>query len=360
MRAITLQLLVLGIAACGAPQQQFKVEPSAATRPEWIAKLPQKAGYAFVVGVSTRAKTLEEGKERANQSATVQVSHIVGTKIRSEAESRSSTDAAEYAREQIEAQTAAFIKSLQIVDEYSEKTTKMVGSYHEQAYDVWALGRFPLDAADEERKRQASEQVEMTRDALKRYQDAGGEQKAGRQREAWILLTQAKKILTKVPPLTEVHASGFDTAADLVRAIDKVYRGLDELARSLRLETRGGDAGGKSAASGLKAALAKDLGKRGLVLRSSGDARFVISVELTSEFPSQLVMGQKVAHLTYTANVRDAWSGADLAGSNGDAKGFGKGRDAAIAEASDEAAKKVAAEIAKSLTATLAKETEGA
>ncbi len=358
MRRALRSSLLLALAACGGAQQQIKIEPSSPTRPAWISKLPDKAGFAFVVGAATRTKTLEDGKARANQSATVQISNIVGTQIRSEAESRSSTDAPEYAKEQVEAQTAAFVKSLQLVDEYSEKTTKMVGSYYEESYDTWVLGRFPLNAADEERKRQAAEQAEMTRDALKRFEDASGENNSGHRREAWILLAQAKKTLAKVPPLTEVHSGGFDTAADLVRAIDKVNRGLDELARSLRLDTQGGDEGGKSAASGLKASLAKGFGKRGLNLRTSGDARFVITVELTSEFPAQMVMGQKVAHLTYTANVRDSWSGADLAGSNGDAKGFGKGRDAAIAEAVGEVAKKVADEVAKSLLATLARELE--
>lgn len=341
------------LCSCGGPEQQIKVEPSQPTRPGWITSLPKKPGHMSVVGVKTRAKSLEEGKAGAHENATVQVSQFVGTQIKSEAESRMSTAGENFASEAVAAQTAAFIKALQQEDEYYEKTTKIIGSYYEESYDCWMLASFPLNAADDERKRQGAEQAEMTRDAHKRYQDAKSEKAGGNKREAWVLLARARAILKSVPKLTEIHEGGFDTASDLLRSVEKDLRALDELAHGVRVELSPGDPDARKVAPGLTSHLSQALGKTSLILRTDGDARFVLTVSYTTKVPSEKTMGQTVGYMTYSGNVRDTWSGASLSGTSDEVKGFGKSREAALNEAAEEAATKIAKAIAKQLNQAL-------
>ncbi len=353
MRFVLVIAAAALLVSCSSPKQQIKVEPSKPTKPEWITKLPKRAGYMYVVGVKSRAKSLEEGKAGAHENATVQVSQFVGTQIQSESESRMSTDGENFASDAVAAQTAAFIKALQQEDEYYEKTTKMIGSYYEEGYDVWMLASFPLNAADDERKRQAMEQAEMTRDAFKRYQDALAEKGGGNQREAWLLIAKARQILKSVPKLTEIHEGKFDTAADLLRAVEKDLRSLDELAHGVRVDFAPGDGGAKKVKSSFTSHLSSALSKTSLILRTDGDARFVLKLDYTTKRGSGKVMGQNVGHLAYSGNVKDTWSGASLSGTSGEVKGFGKSFDGAFGEAASEAAEKIAKTIAKQLNEAL-------
>ena len=166
-----------------------------------------------------------------------------------------------------------------------------------------------------------------------------------------------RAILAGVPPLTKLGQRGFDTAADLTRAVDKLWRPIDEQARSLRVEHAAGDASAKKAAAALTTNLAGALKTTSLILRADAQARFVLTLNLTSKLADERVMGQQVVYLTYTGTVQDTWSQSEVSGATGDTKGFGKTPEAALAEAAAEAAKKIAATIAASITDTVRKET---
>lgn len=352
----TAWLWVVLLTACGGPQQQITREPSKPAQPQWVTSLPKESGYVYVVGVRSRAKSLEEGKQGAHENATVQVSNVVGTQIRSQAESRMSTEGDDYSREDVAAQTQAFIESLLTVDEYWEKTTKMVGSYYEESFDVWVLAKFPLNAADKERKRQAAEQAEQGRDAFKRFMGAGEELNEGNERQAWILLTQARRLLGGIPGTTEIHQGEHDTAADLQRAVDRALRALDEKARGVRVVLEAKDPQAQEAAAPLTTQLSQAISGTKLILRTDGDARFVLTVSYEVNTPHKKVMGQRVGYLTFAGNLTDTWSGAALSADSGEVKGFGKTPAAALAEAALEAAKKLGPSAASAVAQVLEKD----
>lgn len=345
--------LALGVAACGGPAQLITKEHSNPTRPAWLTTPPRQPGQVYVVGVSSRVKTLAEGKHAAHQNATVQVAAIVGTKIRSESESRLSTEERAFAKDSVKAQAVVYVKNLVVQDEYWEKTTRTLGSYFEEVYDVWILARFPLKAADEERKRQAAEHSELTRDALKRYSAALSALKRDNPRQARVALMQARETLRNVPPLTELHEGKLDTAQDLLREVDRQLLSVDELARGVRVSFAPGDRPSKKATAGFTSHLTEALRQTDLIVRTRGKARFVLELSYSSKLPKRRVMGQQVGYLTYAGNVSDTWSGATLPGTSGEVKGFGKSPEAALNDAAQEASKKIAKGIAQRLKEVL-------
>ncbi|MCK5689426.1 hypothetical protein KAI87_09160, partial [Myxococcota bacterium] len=338
--------------------QSITKEPSADKKPAWINTLPSKSGYVFVVGISTRAKTLEEGKEKSGASAAAQVSSYVGAHIKSEFQMTSSTETGDTAKEEIEAATAAYVQSLQLLDTYHVKTTKIIGSFYEESYDVWVLERFPLSAAKAERERQAAEARQMAADGLQLLKTGRADLKAKELRDGWIALGQAKDLMSKLSGTTKVDADGYKNVAEVLRDIKKAFRKIDEQARGIQLNVYEQDGAAKNIATTLQTQLSQGFGKSDLILRKDSKARFQMRLDVSTKIGKRKTFGKTVGFITYTVNVTDRWSGASYPGTSGETKGFGSSKPAALNEAAKEAADKIVPALVKQLGEAMKKDLE--
>ena len=332
-------------------------ESSKPNPPAWLTQLPKRAGYAYAVGIKSGAKSLEEAKEGAHQNAAVQMSNVVGTKIQSAAESRQDTEGTNFASEEVRAQTAGLMRDLEMMDEYYEKSTKIVGSYFNESYTLWVLTRFPLHTVEQERKRQAAEEAEGVYDSFKRYQNAQEELKAGNEQEAWALLLEITKQLRSVDKLTPLDRGGYDTASDLLRDADKDLRHLDTKSRSVTMRLDASDRLGQGIESNFQSELADGLSSQGMRLSTSAPARFTLTIRYSTTVSNRKLYGKTVVYMSYAATTLDNWSGTMLPATRGEVKGFGKGKKAAAGAASKEAIDFITKSVIKHIQVALRKET---
>lgn len=341
--------------ACAGTKQQIKTEASAPQKPVWIGQLPAKPGLIHVVGVKTRAKTLEEGKQGASSNAAAQISNAIITKIESDFQSYSSTEfEADKAEEKTQSQTAAFIQELKIVDEYYEKTTRVAGSFYEESFDVYLLGQFPEEAAERERLRIADEHKAKAKDALNRATQAQSQVAAKKFQAALSTFRQSRNILRAIPANIELGGA-YAQSSDLMRDVEQKLEELEQAAFGLKIDFEAADALAKQLIDPFASQLAGGLAKTPLKIKQEG-ARFVLKLRVQTNATGRQVMGQQVAQVVYSATVKDQWTGLQPAGSTEEMQGFGKSVDAALNDATQRAAEKVAEVIGKTLTDVLKEE----
>ncbi len=339
---------------CGGPKQLIKKEGSRPTAPDWLNRVPQSKEYLYFVGISSRAASLKEGKEQARADATKQAANYIGVKLESKFQMQASTER-ESTRvdEKIKAQTAAYIASLETVDEYSMKTTRQAGNLYEEHYDLYLLCRFPKKAEQVERARQKRIAQEKVSIALALYQDAKRDLENQKLAHSLYKLRQAEKELRGVSDFISINNTKLKTNQELKTAVNLTLAELENKSRSLYADIKiAGEREHENCAL-FVGSFSKEVSKYRLNISEKDNvSRFGLSVNINHRKGGR-VFRQQCVYAVYNFEIKDMWANKTIAGDSGEAKGFAPTTDAAAQNAVTEAAsiigKKVGFQIEKYL-----------
>lgn len=344
----------LVFAACASDKPAVKTA-SAAKPPAWLTKVTSNSDMLYFVGSKEGAGSLDEGRAAALDAARAQAAQYVGVKIAaSHVDVESTTVADNMARDQVQSQAQALVRSAELADTYSEKISREVGSGVVERYDVWVLVRLPRAEVDKERARQAEEKRQVALASLTRFREGQALEKAGE-------LLQALRRYHDVIQVTKELGTDVPTGDDDIKNAAALRQRAGYAAQGLQAKVRRTIVVAPDWVAG---ALTKALSAKGFTSRvnllddeqsalkaARQDGTPWVIVVRASATPGGNVFSQVAASASLDVRALDAKSGAVVASSLKRAKGVGKTPDAAKEAAANEAGEGAGAELAAALVA---------
>jgi len=318
--------------------------------------LPMDEQWIYAVGTASGADSIQAGREAARNSAAAQLAAYVGMDIESGFDISTRHDDRLGTNTTVSAlsssRTAARLLDVDIVDEYSVRTTRVAGHLHEERFDVNLLCRYRKSNAAEERLRKDTENQRLAASALGLFIEATQNSVNEPGQIVMAKLADARGMLDKVPdstPLPDNSDSwpGGD-AASLKREVSLELERIRALCRSVEF-SRGRNPFDSDQESIFQRELGKTLVSSGL--GTGADSRYDLIVDIGDLIPGGIVFGKRAVSLSYSWEILDRWNGGRPVSSGaGVARGFGRDFDSAVDEVARITGSQTGQEVAASLS----------
>jgi len=338
-----LALLLSLAPACTGPQQTIKQEASRAEAPAWVEQTPASDEYHYLVGVASRAASLEDGQKQAFTHASAQAASLIGVLIQSELQVTTSTERlSPRAEETTAASASGFIAGLEVLDEYYTRTRRQAGGLYEESYDVYLLCRYSRENERRERDRQRQVARENAALALEHYRQARADIRGSRPGGSLYQLRIADRLLQPIQEVIPLEGGRIRNSHELKTEVELAMRRLNDRSRSLFLQVK---IQSPDRAAAFRGAFHQSIARQGLDLAGrKTDARFFVPVGVRLRRGGR-VMGQQAVFALYHFEVQDLWLKRILTGNSREVSGFGRdfsaGADQAVIEAGTAIAREV-------------------
>jgi hypothetical protein len=345
--------------ACGGERAAVKTT-SQPVPPSWLAKPPSSSEMLFFSGAKEGSDSLEDGKTAALEAARSQAAQFIGTEISASHTDVMSTElASDKATDVVKSRATAMVRSAEIADVYYEKISRPVGSGTVDRFDVWVLIRLPRAEIAKERARQEQEAKDGAAAALTRYREGLDQERAG---NVLAALVRYRDALAKVAGAGNSVPTGdaqIATVGKLRTLAQDAVSGAQARARRAVVVAPGWIAGAVTQALSAKGFTAQTQGagseNAAFEQAKAQGAPYVIVVH-ASTTPSGRVFAKVAAVAALDVRALDAQTGAVVASTQKQEKGFGNTPQAA----QDDAASKAGLTAGNDLAAALvARENEG-
>jgi hypothetical protein len=354
-----LLLLAAALVACAGEKPAVKTS-SQATPPSWLAKAPSSSDTLYFSGAKEGSSSLEDGKASALEAARSQAAQYIGVEISAEHSDVMSTEEADNkSKDTVKSRATAMVRSAELQDVYYEKISRPVGSGTVDRFDVWVLIKLPRAEIQKERERQAQVQQENASSALARYKDARQQEQGGAVLAALIRYRDAIGKLKGVGASVPTGDAQVGTAGKLLTVLQDSAARMQTRARRAIVVAPDWIAGALAealSAKGFSTQPQTSPNENAALQQARSQGMPYVIVVHASSTPGGKVFSQVAAQAALDVRALDAQTGAVVASTQKQEKGFGRTPQAA----QDDAASKAGLGAGNDLAAALvAKETSG-
>jgi hypothetical protein len=338
--------VVFAVIGCGY-QAQLLTETSAPAPPSWVKGPPADSrDLRYFVGIRTGASTREEGIDSAVKDASGQIAGFLKSRVRTEFE-ETTTQVEQNLKQQIFARSAVVVRGAKVVDWYHVKTSRIDREFRTERYDVYVLVAYPKEEIGREMERQADERRAVAGNALGWYRKGEREEEVKRYLEARESYLVAVKELTGLDEAVPVEG-GFVDSAGLLRAASDKSEEMTRRSRRLAIRCRilGNDDSHRLFVSGFSAALIS-----GKIEVNNDDPAYELTGEV-SVSEGNNIMGNYLAYVTGTLEVRRTVDGRIVTVIPLKVKGFHRKRDMAALNALQEGGGQAGEAVVKAIMAS--------
>jgi hypothetical protein len=347
-------LLAAAIVACAGEKAAVKTA-SQPNPPGWLAKAPSSSDTLFFSGAREGSSSLEEGKDSALEGARSQAAQYIGVEISAEHSDVMSTEEAENkAKDTVKSRATAMVRSAEVTDVYYEKISRPVGSGMVDRFDVWVLIKLPRAELQKERERQAQESHEGAASALSRYREGQMQEKGGASLAALVRYRDAIGKLKGIGGSVPTGDAQIASAGKLLTVLqDAAARAQGKVRRAIVVapDWIAGAVTQALSAKGFSAQTQSGPNENAALQQARAQGTPYVIVVHASTTPGGRVFSQVAAMAALDVRALDAQTGAVVASTQKQEKGFGRTQRAAQDDAASKAGLGAGNDLATALVA---------
>jgi hypothetical protein len=347
-------LLAAAIVACAGEKAAVKTA-SQPNPPGWLAKAPSSSDTLFFSGAREGSSSLEEGKDSALEGARSQAAQYIGVEISAEHSDVMSTEEAENkAKDTVKSRATAMVRSAEVTDVYYEKISRPVGSGMVDRFDVWVLIKLPRAELQKERERQAQESHEGAASALSRYREGQMQEKGGASLAALVRYRDAIGKLKGIGGSVPTGDAQIASAGKLLTVLqDAAARAQGKVRRAIVVapDWIAGAVTQALSAKGFSAQTQSGPNENAALQQARAQGTPYVIVVHASTTPGGMVFSQVAAMAALDVRALDAQTGAVVASTQKQEKGFGRTQRAAQDDAASKAGLGAGNDLATALVA---------
>jgi len=343
------------LCACAAEAPAVVKTASSPRPPGWMVKVPQEGDTLYFSGAREGAGSLEEGTDAAMQVARAHAAEYIGVDVSSEHQDVMSTDlGSDRVQDTVKGRATALVRGARMADVYYEKFSRKAGATVIDTFDVWVLIKLSRADLEAERVRQEDEQKQIALAALSRMREAQAQEQQGNVLAALVRYRDAEARTRSLPQQIALGDPQLRTSGQLRQAAEDAVAKAQAKARRAVLV----------APEWVMGALVQALSSKGFTAitepsgseqQALGTARaqgmpWVIVVKGNS-VPGGRVLSQVAATASLDVRALESQSGAVVASSVKQTKGFGRTPQAAQQAAANEAGIAAGTDLAAALVA---------
>ncbi len=339
-KLLTLIIVACITVSCATTQNnnnKITTEASKKTKPSWISTPPLDSSNVYAVGIAKDADSLEKARTAARNSALSQIAGYIGINIKSTLEINDSTEKDLSVASNIQSETENVeLEKVQFVDEYYEKTTRIIGGYYEENFDVYVLAKYSKASAETAKTKTDKKREADVMAALRIYKSSLDIKNITETGKIFDNLKKAEKALerNKNFPLND---QDFKTVPELQNAISNKIKNFTALSGLVTANFSGAPIPEKAEAYAYEVLSARNIN----VTTKDKIHRFETAIIIESEKTGDSLGTLTCRHIKYRYEIKDLWKESGIITGGGEEKGFGKTQKESVVNAFKKIVEKV-------------------